>query len=48
MKAFLYDGNTIAASPIGTPEDIMALDYDEARAVHAATHVPENARLRRW
>ena len=45
MKAFLYDGNTIAASPIGTPEDIMALDYDEARAVHAATHVPENARL---
>ena len=45
MKAFLYDGNAIAASPIGTPDEIMAVDYDEARAVHAATHVPENARL---
>ena len=45
MKAFLYVGNAIAASPIGTPDEIMALDYDEARAVHAANHVPENARL---
>jgi len=45
MEGFLYEGNAIAVSPIGTPEQIMALDYDEARAVHAATHVPENARL---
>lgn len=45
MEAFLYEGNAIAASPIGTPEEIMALDYDEARAVHAVTHVPENVRL---
>ncbi|MBK5933387.1 hypothetical protein CCR78_05255 [Rhodovulum imhoffii] len=45
MKAFLYDGNVIAVSPIGTPDEIMMLDYDAARAVHAATHVPANARL---
>lgn len=45
MEAFLYQGNAIAASPTGTPEDIMALDYDAARAIHAATHVPQNARL---
>lgn len=45
MEAFLYEGNAISASPIGTPEEIMALDYDEARAVHAATHLPENAWL---
>lgn len=45
MEVFLYEGNAIAASPVGTLEEIMALDYDDARAVHAATHVPENARL---
>lgn len=45
IEAFLYSGNAIADSPVGTPEEIMALDYDEARALHAATHVPENARL---
>lgn len=45
MEAFLYQGNAIAASPVGTPEEILAWDYDEARSVHAATHVPENARL---
>ena len=45
MGAFLYDGNAIARSPIGTPQDIMALEYDEARTVHAATHVPEKAQL---
>lgn len=45
MEAFLYEGNAISASSIGTPEEIMALDYDDARAVHAATHLPENARL---
>lgn len=45
MSAFLYSGNAIAASPVGTPEETMALDYDEARSIHAATHMPENARL---
>jgi len=43
MDAFLYQGNGIAASIIGTPEQIMALDYDAARAFHAATHRPELA-----
>lgn len=45
MSAFLYQVNAIAQSVIGTPEEIMALGYDEARAVHMATHVPENAKL---
>lgn len=45
MDAFLYAGNSIAASVIGTPQEIMALDYERAKAAHAKTHVPENARL---
>lgn len=45
MDAVLYEGNAIAASVIGTPDEIMALDYDEARALHAETHRPENATL---
>lgn len=45
MNAFLYKGNAIAASAIGTPEQIMALDYDTARTLQTATHVPEDARL---
>lgn len=45
MDAVLYEGNAIAASVIGTPEQIMALDYDEARALHAKTHRPETAML---
>lgn len=45
MDAVLYEGNAIAASVIGTPEEIMALDYDEARALHAETHRAENAVL---
>ena len=45
VDASLYRGNAIAASVIGTPEQIKVLDYDDARALHAATHVPENARL---
>ncbi|WP_404405730.1 M16 family metallopeptidase [Pelagibacterium halotolerans] len=45
MDAFLYEGNAIAASVIGTPQDIAALDYDNARALHVATHVPQDARL---
>jgi hypothetical protein len=43
MDAFLYQGNGIAASIIGTPEQIMALDYDTAREFHALTHRPELA-----
>jgi len=45
MDAFLYAGNSIAASVIGTPEDIMAFTYDDAKALHAETHIPENAVL---
>ena len=45
MEPFLYEGNAIAASVIGTPEEIMALSYDEAKAFHAETHRPERARL---
>ena len=45
MDAVLYEGNAIAASVIGTPDEIMALDYDEARALHAETHRPDNATL---
>ena len=45
MEAFLYEGNAIAASVIGTPDQINALTYDEAKAFHAATHRPELARL---
>ena len=45
MDAFLYDGNAIAASVIGTPDEIRALSYDEAKAFHAQTHRPERARL---
>lgn len=45
MEAFLYQGNQIAGDPIGTPETIQALTYDEAKAFHAETHRPERARL---
>jgi len=45
MEAFLYDGNAIAASVIGTPDQIKALTYDDAKAFHAETHRPERARL---
>ena len=45
MNAFLYADNSIAASVIGTPEDIMAFTYDQAKALHAETHRPDNAVL---
>jgi predicted Zn-dependent peptidase len=45
MEAFLYEGNPIAASVIGTPEQIRALTYDQAKAFHMETHRPERARL---
>ena len=45
MEGFLYEGNQIAGDPIGTPETIRALTYEEAKAFHAETHRPERARL---
>jgi hypothetical protein len=45
LDAFLYKDNAFADSPIGTPDQIRALEYDAARALHAETHVPEAARL---
>lgn len=45
MHAFLYDGNSIAQSVIGTPDQINAFTYDAAKELHAQTHIPENAVL---
>ena len=45
LSAFLYAGNPLAASLIGTPAEIMALDPGAARALQAATHRPAEARL---
>ncbi len=45
MDAFLYAGNRDALSPLGTPAEIGSLSHDAARALHAASHRPENARL---
>jgi hypothetical protein len=45
MEAFLYEGNAIAASVIGTPDQIKALTYGDAKVFHAETHRPERARL---
>lgn len=45
MEAFLYKGNAIATSAIGTPTDIKAVTFDDAKAFHDATHRPERARL---
>jgi predicted Zn-dependent peptidase len=45
MEAFLYEGNAIAASVIGTPTEIKAVTFDDAKAFHDATHRPERARL---
>ncbi|MGB3553796.1 MAG: hypothetical protein WBA25_04050, partial [Jannaschia sp.] len=45
VHAFLHAGNPSAASVIGTPDQIRALDYDAARAFHAATHRIGNARI---
>ncbi len=45
MNGFLYAGNPIAASVIGTPDQIAAFTYDQAKALHAETHRPTNAVL---
>lgn len=44
-EAFLYAGNAVAASVIGTPEQIKALSYDDAQRFHTETHRPDRARL---
>ena len=43
MNAFLYDGNALGASVLGTPEQIRGFDYDAGRAFHALTHRRELA-----
>lgn len=45
MDAALYAGNARAASLLGTPAEIAALDLNAARALHARTHRPGNATL---
>ncbi|MFN3661898.1 M16 family metallopeptidase [Yoonia sp.] len=43
MDAFLYQGHGLAASIIGSREQIMALTYGAARDLHAQTHRPDLA-----
>ena len=45
MRAFLYDGNSLAISVIATPEKIMAIEYADARNFHETTHTPDKATL---
>lgn len=45
MNRFLYEGNAIAASVIGTPDSINALTYGDAASLQQATHTPDNAFL---
>lgn len=44
-ERFLYDGNHLAKSVIGSRSDITALTYDAARSFHADTHMIEAATL---
>lgn len=45
MDKFIYKGNAMAGSVLGAPEDISDFDYASAKALHAATHKPDNAVL---
>jgi len=45
VNAFLYAENAIASSVLGTPDDISGFTYDDARALHTATHRLANATL---
>lgn len=45
MDAFLYKGNGIADSVIGTPSQIKSFKYEDAQTLHRATHTPDKARL---
>lgn len=45
MSAWLYRGNDIARSLIGTPEEIAAFDYEQALELHERSHSPARAAL---
>lgn len=45
MQAFLYDGTIRGQSIIGTPAQIKAFTYDQAKALHAEVYVPHNVVL---
>jgi len=45
MQGFLYAGNAIANSVMGTPDEIEALRIEDAMALQEATHRPERAVL---
>lgn len=45
MSAWLYRGNDIARSLIGTPDEIAAFDYEEALDLHKRSHRPARAAL---
>ncbi|WP_395663796.1 M16 family metallopeptidase [Aestuariivirga sp.] len=45
VNAFLYAGNSLAVSVLGTRNQIKAITYEQAKAFHAATHQPEKAIL---
>jgi hypothetical protein len=45
MAAWLYIGNDIARSLIGTPEEIAAFDYEQALDLHKRSHQPARAAL---
>jgi len=42
---FLYQGNKLARSPMGTRKSITSLTYDDAKAFHLNTHKQKNAVL---
>jgi len=45
LDAYLYEGGTGGISVLGNPDDIRALSYDKAKALHDATHGPGKAIL---
>lgn len=45
MGQFLYQGNILATSLLGTREDIRTFTLEEARKYHAQTHRIDNAKL---
>lgn len=44
-RSFLYAGTQFAVSVIGSPQDIEKLTLDDARRLHAASHLPQRAIL---
>lgn len=45
MNPFLYDGNSLAVSVLGTATEIRALQVEDAKKFQEATHKPERAML---